>query len=85
MGGSSHRKKVRGLKCKIFQQASKHVQVVERYEKEIQELKYGRDIMKLYSAMPCNTFTTPMETKDVFTILTRIKKWKMAFFLLFMS
>ena len=39
MGGSSHGKKVRRLKRKIRQQASKHAQDVERYQKEIQELK----------------------------------------------
>ena len=36
--------------------------------------------MTLYSAMPCDTFTTPMETNDLFTILTGIKKWQTAFF-----
>ena len=39
MGGSSHGKKIRRLKRKIRQQASKHAQDVERYQKEIQELK----------------------------------------------
>ena len=39
MAGSSHGKKVRRLKRKIRQQASKHAQDVERYQKEIQELK----------------------------------------------
>ena len=39
MGGSSHGKKVRRLQRKIRQQASKHAQDVERYQKEIQELK----------------------------------------------
>ena len=39
MGGSSHGKKVRRLKRKIRQQASKHAQDVERYQKETQGLK----------------------------------------------
>ena len=43
--------KVCRLKRKIRQQASIHAQDVERYQKEIQELKYGRDIMTLYSTM----------------------------------
>ena len=38
------------------------------------QLNQGKDIMTLYFAMPYDTFTTPMETRDVSTIPTGIKK-----------
>ena len=49
MAGSSHGKKVRRLKRKIRQQASKHAQDVERYQKEIQELKFRDALQHIYN------------------------------------
>ena len=77
MGGSKVQKKISNLKRKIRQQASKHAHSCKEKDREIQELNQGKDIMTLYFAMPYDTFTTPMETRDVSTIPTGIKKSQM--------